>query len=132
MIDETYYSLLFLDILKRDILNLHELLFERLIEQLDYDQVYFPVECTPKLMDELKPRFLRTNNNRKVLGTMNEFVYETEFHIYDSYEGQLQLVNLPELNGKLTNNLVGALKPKKFDYGRPIEEMRTKLNEVCT
>lgn len=131
MNDQSYYALLFVDILKKDILNLHELLFERLIEQLHHDHVDFPVKGTPELMDALKPRFLPTNNNRKVLGTINEYVYTTELHLYHNYQGLIQLINLPELNGRLNDNLVGALKAKKLEYGRPIEEMKIIINQVC-
>lgn len=131
MNDVTYYCLIFLDILKRDILNFHELFYQRLIEQLDYDHVDFSVECAPQLMASCKPNFLRTNNNRKVLGTMNEFVYELEYHFHMDYYGNFSRTNIPELNHRLTDNLVGALKPEKFHYGRPIEEMQKLLDKVC-
>lgn len=131
MNDQTYYSLLFLDILKKDLLKFHLIFVERLIEQLSFDRVDFPVDCTPLIMDDLTPRFLSTNNNRKVLGTMNEFIYEAEYHINYSYDGKLEHVNLPQLNHVLNSNLVGALMPKKHEYGRPIEVMRNKLAEVC-
>ena len=91
--DVTFYSILFLDILKKDMLNLHEHFYLRFIEQLDYDQIDLPLHCAPKLMDELKPRFLRTNNNRSVLGTINEFIYDIDSLIYHMYNGQLSEVN---------------------------------------
>ena len=112
MNDVTYYCLIFLDVFKRDIINLHELLFERLIEQFDYDSINFPGECSAKLKKELEPRFPRTNNNRKVLGTITEFIFQIEYLMELDYEGRLGFVNLPELNNKFTNNYVGALKPK--------------------
>ena len=131
MNDVTYYCLIFLDILKKDILNFHELFYQRLIEQLDYDQVDFPVACASKLMTVCEPVFLQTNNNRKVLGTMNEFVFELEYHFHMDYYGDFNRTNLPELNHRLTDNLVGALSSKKHEFGRPIEEMKKLLEKVC-
>ena len=131
MNDVTYYCLIFLDVLKKDVLNFHELFYQRLIEQLDYDQVNFPFECAPKLITSCEPNFLRTNNNRKVLGTMNEFVYELKYHFQLDYNGDFAQTNIPELNHRLTNNLVGALKPGQSNFGRPIEEMKHLLRKVC-
>jgi hypothetical protein len=130
MNDETYYSLLFLDILKADFLNFGQLFSKRLIEQIDYDDIKVPIEITPTLSTELQPRFLPTNNNRKVLGTMKEFVLDIEYYFHNQYYDELANTHLPELNHRLTNNLVGALKEKKSDFGKPIEEMQMKLNQI--
>jgi hypothetical protein len=131
MNDVSYYSLIFLDILKKDILNFHELFYQRLIEQLNFDKVRFPVEYSSKLFDACEANFLQTNNNRKVLGTINQFIYEIEYHFQMDYYGNLSQTNIPELNHRLTNNLVGALRPKQFEFGRPTEEMQTLLHKAC-
>lgn len=132
MNDVSYYTLIFLDILKKDLNNFQGLFYKRLIEQLDYDHIGFPVGSAPKLMGHCEPAFLSTNNNRKVLGTMNDFVYQVEYHFYEDYSGDFTNTNICELNHRLTNNLVGALKPKKFDYGRPIEEMKKLLESISS
>ncbi len=133
--EETYYSLLFLDVLKAEILDFHHLFYERLIEQLTYDHIYFPHEFSPKVLDDLKPRFLPTNNNRKVLGYINQFVSDTIFHIDYFFEGHLSKVDVPFLNNKLTTDLVRALMVKREDNtwskGQPIIAMKTKISECC-
>lgn len=131
MNDITYYSLFFLDIRKADLLKFSELFYTRLIEQLDYDQIDFPVECSPTLITETTVQFLPTNNNRKVLGTMTDFLREIEYVFHDKYNGQLSNVNVNELNHSYTDFLVGALSPKQGHYGKPIEEMRKKLGSLC-
>jgi len=131
MNDITYYSLLFLDIQKADLLKFSELFYQRLIEQFDFDKIDFPLECSAKLINETSAQFLTTNNNRKVLGTMKQFVLDLDYYFYYDYNGQISNINVKELNHRLTNNLVGALKPKKSDFGRPIEEMKKKLEEIC-
>ena len=131
MNDLSYYSLLFLDILKKDILNFQELFYQRLIEQLDHDSVNFPVSCSSLIMNECEPLFLPTNNNRRVLGTMNELRYIIDYWFEMDYYGDLNFVNLPELNHRLTNEYVGALRTGKHYYGNPIEEMRKQIEKVC-
>ena len=131
MNDTTYYSLLFLDIRKADLLQFSELFYQRLIEQFDFDKIDFPIECSSKLINETSAQFLPTNNNRKVLGTMKQFVLDLDYYFYYDYNGQISKINTCELNHRLTNNLVGALKPKQSDFGRPIEEMKKKLGEIC-
>jgi len=132
MNDVTYYSLIFPDILKKDILHLHDLIIQRLIEQFNHDHVHFPIECTPKLIDVMKPRFLRTNNNRKVLGTMTEIVYVTGLFMHQRYRDQLKFIDLLELNGLLNKQFVGALRAGKHNYGVPVDVMRNKINTFCT
>jgi hypothetical protein len=131
MNDVTYYSLIFLDILKKDIINFRDLFYQRLIDQLDYDQVKFPIECSSKLLNSCQPHFLQTNNNRKVLGTMIEFVYNLEHLFHLDYQGDFNNVDICELNHRLTSDLVGALRPKQSDFGRPIEEMHDLLKKIC-
>ena len=113
MNDVTYYSLLFLDIRKADLLKFSELFYARLIEQLGYDKIDFPVECSPTLIAETTAKFLPTNNNRKVLGAMTDFLREIEYIYHDKYMGQLSIINVNELNHNYTNFLVGALSPKQ-------------------
>ena len=131
MNDLTYYSLIFLNILKKDIVNFHEIFYRRFVEQLDYDQVNFPVSFAPTLLTACEPVFLHTNNNRSVLGTMNEFVYETQHFFYMNYHGNFELVNLSQLNHRLTNNLVSGLGKRKGDFGSPLEAMNHKIKELC-
>ncbi|MEL7147910.1 MAG: hypothetical protein AAFO69_16170 [Bacteroidota bacterium] len=132
MNDITYYSLFFLDIRKVDLLKFSELFYARFIEQLDYDKIDFPVECSPALIAETTAQFLPTNNNRKVLGTMTDFLRAVEYFFHDKYHGQLSNIDVNELNHNYTNFLVGALSPKQGKYGKPIDEMKKKIEEICS
>ena len=132
MNDISFYCLLFLDVLKKDLIDFNELFGNRLTEQLDYDGIVLSGKCREAIMNNIECRFLPTNNNRKVLGTMNEFVYEIEYNLHRNYYGQLKLVNLPKLNSILTRYLIGALSPKRSEFGRPIEEMSIMLEKFCS
>ncbi|MFA0964466.1 hypothetical protein AB9P05_21850 [Roseivirga sp. BDSF3-8] len=129
--DVTYYPIILLDVLKKDLLNFHELFYERLIMQLSFDGIAVSEECKLKLKSASEPHFLKTNNNRKVLGTITNFIYELEAHFYRRYGGIMDPVLVPELNNRLTRTLVGAIKPKQFDYGVPKEEMEVLLQNIC-
>ncbi|WP_435380192.1 DUF6933 domain-containing protein [Echinicola jeungdonensis] len=133
--EETYYSVLFLDVLKADILNFHHLFYERLIEQLTYDHIHFPHEYSPKILNDLQPIFLPTNNNRRILGVMNQFISDTVFHIDYFFEGKLADVDVSFINNKLTTDLVKALMVKgegdTWTNGQPITAMKTKISECC-
>jgi hypothetical protein len=47
------------------------------------------------------------------------------------YSSDFAQTDICELNHQLTNDLVGALKPKQSNFGRPIEEMQELLKKVC-
>ena len=127
MSDITYYSVIFLDILKKDFANFQELFYIRLVDQLNYDELNFPINLAPTILESCQPNFLRTNNNRKVLGTINEFIHEIKYFFCTDYNSNIQLVDINQLNHRLNNNLVGALKSGKNNFGNPIEEMKTLL-----
>lgn len=129
--DVTYYPIIFLDVLKKDILNFHELIYERLIMQLAFDDISTSEACREKLKAACEPHFLKTNNNRKVLGTINSFIYELEAHFYEGYGGIMDPILVPELNSRLSSTLVGAIKPKQFDYGVPKKEMKAFMQKIC-
>jgi hypothetical protein len=130
MNDISYYSLIFLDILKKDLASFQELFYLRLLDQFKYDNLNFQADLSSTILNTCQPNFLRTNNNRKVLGTMNEFVQDISYLFHNQYNSNLEKININELNHHLTNNLVGALKPKQGDFGKPIEEMKTLLKNV--
>jgi hypothetical protein len=129
--DVTCYTLLFLDILKKDLLNFQDLFYERLIDQLEYDGIEVSLSCAPELLNHCSPAFRRTNNNRKILGTMNDFVFQIDYIFQLDYAANLRLTHVAELNNRLNDFLVGALRSGKRNYGKPRDEMQMLLDESC-
>ncbi len=127
--DQTYYPLLFIDILKKDMLNFHDLFFERFVKQIQFDGINFEPAFIFKMKAALNPTFHRTNNNRKVLGTINEFIFATEIYIQGNYD-ELSELNPSELNHLLTRTPIGALMAQKNKFGYSIEEMQRKIREA--
>ncbi|MBL3658824.1 DUF6933 domain-containing protein [Fulvivirga sediminis] len=129
--DVTYYSLIFLDVLKKDLMNFQNLFYQRLTEQLAYDEIVFPEPLVSRISEYCRPNFLATNNNRKVLGTIKEFIYMVKYTFEINCDANFNNVDILHLNHILTTYLVGAIDTKKGEYGRPIEEMKNLLDRVC-
>ena len=130
MNDKSYYSIVLINIQKKDFLNFHNLFIERFLQQLDNDNIEFPYAATPKIMNNLAPHFLKTNNNRKVLGTMKEALQMAEYIINNAFHGNVNFIDLDVLNTKLNNTLIGALGLKKHDYGSPNVEKEKGLKLI--
>lgn len=101
------------------------LFLNRLIEQLVYDKT---IENSSVLIlfQKLIPfQFSKTNNDKKTLGTINEFILhikcsdDTEF-----WRGK----SLLEINNSVNHSLTGAGKNKDRAYGRPVEDMKELIN----
>jgi len=129
--NHTFYSILLLNIRKHDFMNFHELFAKRLLSQLSHDNIEVPIDCIDKIKDELKPRFLKTNNDRIALGTLNQLVQDTKYYIQFEYLNQTEFVNLNKLNGHLTDNLVSALGKRPNDFGSPLDEMKQLIKKFC-
>lgn len=122
---KTYYAVLIPPIKKADLKNLENIFLQRLLSQLVVDQI-IDEDYTLITLSRLLPiAFSRTNNNKKAIGTLNEFIYQ--------FKGQLEYSNgiqpsLSILNSHLNQMPVGAGKSKERAYGWPIEDMRALIN----
>ncbi len=120
----TYYAVLLMGIKKADLPKFQLLFYNRLMEQLIYDGIKVVDPMQTLLLKDAAPHFLPSDNNRKALGTINRFIQEIEIMIDYTYGGKMEAHLLTDLNHFLTQSLTGALKPKKYDYGLPLGEMK--------
>lgn len=79
---ETLYSVVLIDVLKKDLLNLNLIFTEVYIKQLEINNM-----LTPKFEKHIREtnqimNICTTDNDRKTMGSLNDFVY----HIKASYE----------------------------------------------
>ncbi|HXH99538.1 MAG TPA: hypothetical protein VNI52_04665 [Sphingobacteriaceae bacterium] len=95
------------------------------MQQLVYDQIINENETLVLLQRLLPVSFSKTNNDKKAIGTLNDFISRFKFEF--QYFGWSDK-DLYEINNKLNDTLVGASRTKKRDYGRPIEDMKTLIN----
>jgi len=123
----TFYSLL-LPITQKDLINLHEQLYDRLINQMNYDKIHFPKQHLLLLKRELTPIFLKTNNNRRVLGWMNSCITDTQYIASKERIRVAEEKQIAKLNHYLNDNWVSI--PKSKEMLNPIEQMQGKINQT--
>jgi hypothetical protein len=123
--DLTCYSVIIPNFVKKDFPKFKEIFYQRFFDQLRYDKIIIDLKLINKLI-EYPINFMRTNNNRKVIGTMTQFIKDMDYFL--CYHDQMQ--TLQELNHRMTNNLVTIFGTKKYDMDRPIDLMQELLNKT--
>ena len=123
--NKSYYAVILADIKKADFTNFSTLFFNRLTEQLLLDKVIEPADLLLTVQKYTPLDFTRTNNDKKTIGTINEFVLHYQSNLQTPYWFDK---SLNEINSAINNSLTGAARTKKHDYGQPIEDMRALLN----
>jgi hypothetical protein len=122
--NKAYYSVIFENIKKADFKEFSALFRKRLTEQLIFDEVIEPSES-----DLLTPigsslMFSKTNNDKKTIGTMNDFIFNYRWAYEDPLWAQRSML---EKNHTINNTLTGAGRNEIRDYGCPIEDMQALL-----
>jgi hypothetical protein len=122
--NKSYYAVFLADIKKADLKDFTTLFLNRLTEQLVYDKVIDRSETLTTIQKFLPASLSKTNNDRKALGTINEFIFYFKFFDTQEWGGK----GLLGINNKINNSLAGAGREKKHDYGKPVEDMKELLN----
>jgi len=124
--DKTAYSFVLADIKKADLKDFDNLFKEALIRQLDFDlriNERQEIEIRTALMDL---RLTKTNNNRSILGTMNEFISIIKLVVYQ--RGSPESISSVKLGYGLNNYFVGTKLPGSTKkYAVPKELMLALL-----
>jgi len=123
--NKSYYAVILADIKKADFTNFSTLFFNRLTSQLVHDKVIDPSDVLLTIQKYTPLIFTRTNNDKKAIGTINDFVSNFDYsHNHPNWFDK----SIIEINASINDSLTGAGRPKQGDYGRPTEDMRTLLN----
>lgn len=69
--------------------------------------------------------FAKTNNDKKTIGTINEYIFQFLANQDNPHWWNKSLV---EVNSLLNDSLTGAGRNKDRRYGRPIEDMKELIN----
>jgi hypothetical protein len=131
MNDRTAYCFVLLNIKKSDVKAFANLFRESLVNQLFNDlRISERQEIeVRKWVSEIQ--LARTNNNRKILGTMNDFIQNIKA-IADQQGGLHYLTNLSVGDG-LNNYLIGTrFEGAKKSYSVPKELMQDLLDELLS
>ena len=122
---KSYYSLIFADVKKINLKDFETFFLNRLIEQLIFDKVIDNSNTLIVLQKLLPLKLTKTNNDKKALGTLNDFVFQFKCNRESPYWSDKSIV---QINNSINDSLTGAGRNKDRDYGRPIHDMQELLN----
>jgi hypothetical protein len=122
----TYYSVFIADIVKKDLKNIDQIFVKRLKEQLLQDKVVDDLKNEILLTDGAKISFIKTNNNKKVIGRINDFVDMFKVHCSVKYR-HLNEMDIVYENGLINRTLTGQYADIKKTWTRPVENIREKI-----
>ena len=118
----TFYTLFLTNILKKDLKKINSIFKKRLQEQLIYDKIIENIDFSESVFTELEINFYKTNNNRKVIGRINDFVDVFKFHCSYRYKN-LNDVNVVYENGIINTTPTGKLLEIKKSWSSPIQNV---------
>jgi hypothetical protein len=122
----TNYSVFIADIVKKDLKNIDEIFMIRLNEQLLQDKVICDFKNAIPLTDCVKISFFKTNNNKKVIGRINDFV--STFKVHCSYKyGHLNEMDIVYENGLINTMPTGQYADIKKTWTSPVKNVKEKL-----
>ena len=116
---DTLYSIFVFGLKRADFDRLDEIFRQSLFRRLRIEG--FSQIQIEKALDEYETIHFAKTNNRSVLGSMNDLVFQMEGHIISA--GGIANLGLDALNDRLNRIPMGAL-----DYRYSIEALQAKLN----
>ncbi len=129
MNDRTAYTLVLLNIKKADLKDFSKVFKEALINQL-----YNDLKISERQEIEVRKwvsdtQLAKTNNNKKILGTMNDFIQTIKAIAYE--EGGLSRLTNLSIGYGLNNYIIGTrLEGVKKSYSVPKELMENLLHKL--
>jgi hypothetical protein len=125
----TYYSVFISDIVKRDIKNIDEIFEKRLKEQLYHDRIIDNYKNVSFLTGGSQITFLKTNNNKKVIGRINDFVEMFKTHVFYKY-GHLNETDIVHENGLLNTTFTGKYIDIKKCWTSPLQNVKELMKTI--
>lgn len=120
--NRTAYSLFLADILKKDLKNIDLLFHRRLFEQLKHDNILNTDEAFKSIFPPEELKFYKTNNDRKTIGRINDFVNMFKVHLFYKYD-KFENMNIIYENGLINTAPTGIPGEMKKTWSSPIENM---------
>jgi hypothetical protein len=125
--NKTYYSVFIPGILKKDLRDFSGLFLTNLLRQLTHDQVIGTGEEALIREQYGNALLARTNNDRKTLGTMNDFIYQFKYH----FSGQtIERDDLAAINHLINDSPTKSRGPGKNKVGWPIRDMKALVSQL--
>ncbi len=124
--NRTAYSVFLVGIKKKDLKVIDLYFYHRLIQQFRHDKVIGENESVEKLFAGGNLKFYKTNNDRKTIGRINDFVYMFKTHLSYKYE-KLENMDIVYENGLFNSTPTGKPGENKKTWSRPIENMKNEM-----
>jgi len=127
--NQTYYSIFFINILKKDLTDFHKLFTTKLIDQLIYDKIIgeneasFIKKCCSQIM------LTKTNGDRKTIGIMNDLIYQFKVHRFYKYS-ELHQMNVIKENSLINESITKPNNYSPKNYSIPKKAMK-ELIKTC-
>ena len=123
----SYYAVFLMNILKKDLLCFPDLFRSKLLQQLTSDKVITD-EAYSSITEYLgQLQLKRTNNDRKALGTINEFIFLFKAHCESR---AFESIDCSTINHYINTSPTGAGRTSQRHYGNPIKDMKDLLNQL--
>ncbi len=127
----TNYSIFLPNILKKDLKEFNNLIERRVIEQLIYDKIINQndIEFIREFIGQLT--FYKTNNDRRILGVMNDIIYNFKANCLYKYN-HISEMDIIHENGIL--NTMPTMKPRilKKKLSVAIDNLKELKNQRTT
>lgn len=124
--NRTGYSVFLTDLRKKDLHNFQSLFYERLKEQLIHDEIRNAKEILDSLYSMGEIKFYKTNNDRKTIGRLNDFIGMFKRHLFYKY-GNIENMHLTYENGLINNTPTGVPGETRKTWSSPVENMHKML-----
>jgi hypothetical protein len=119
----TYYCIFIEGIVKKDIKNMDNLFVNRLKEQLNYDWVTKNINDPNPFIDGAKINFIKTSNNKKAIGRINDFVQTFKIHCSLKY-GHIDIMDIIYENKLINEVPTGYYTETKKCWTSPVANVK--------
>ena len=120
--NQTAYSVFIIDLLKKDLKDIDLLFYNRLIKQLKHDKIIKENESFELLFPAERLKFYKTNNDRKVIGRINDFVEMFKTNLFYKYDN-LKSLDIIYENGIYNATPTGKPGELKKTWSSPIDNL---------
>ncbi|HET6244211.1 MAG TPA: hypothetical protein VFF35_06795 [Bacteroidia bacterium] len=118
---KTLYSILLIDILKKDLKQLEKLFFNELLIQLQEDKIYKPEYGKYLIENYSSLRLFQTDNDQKTMGTMRDDIGHLKAYCEDKND---KLKAATEFAHRSLNRI--PIGTRKYKYAKEIMEEMLK------
>ena len=120
---ETCYSVLLVDILKKDLENINSLFYNMFLYQLKSDKIELPINRAPLEESYSELTLYTTDNDRKTLGVMNSLILDLKSYCDTKF-------NKIEAARYFGENIINGIPIGSRKFANAKKMMQAKMNRI--